>query len=203
MSDPLLADLRRAYDAKVTEREQQPAEPFKIAERHAFLRLLQLAGARTLLELGPGPGMHGAFFASNGLRVTAMDLSAAMAGACAARGLTALVGDAGRPPLRAGSVDAVFALNCLLHVPRARMPGVLDALAELLPPGGLLYVGQYAGEDTEGSVEADPYEPKRFFSFLRETTLRALLEPRFEILELYELPSTRERRFLSSVSRVR
>jgi SAM-dependent methyltransferase len=37
----------------------------------------------------------------------------------------------------AGSFDAVYALNCLLHVPNADLPEVLAAIRAVLRPGQL------------------------------------------------------------------
>ena len=134
--DAVLGDLRIAYDARVAERESESLPPWKIVVRQRFLERLQRAHARTLLEIGAGPGIHGQFFAEAGLDVRCTDLSPAMVAACRSRGLEASVQDflclsVDQP------VDAVFAMNCLLHVPPADMPRVLERVRGLLGPGGL------------------------------------------------------------------
>jgi SAM-dependent methyltransferase len=60
---------------------------------------------------------------------------------CRAKGLDAQVADflgLGVPP---ASFDAVYALNCLLHVPTPDLARVLEAIGEVLVPGGLFYAG--------------------------------------------------------------
>ena len=62
--------------------------------------------------------------------------------------------------------DAGFAVNCLLHVPRADLPAAFERLHGALRADGLCYVGQWGGIDRAGIHEGDSYEPKRFFSYL-------------------------------------
>jgi SAM-dependent methyltransferase len=68
-----------------------------------------------------------------------------------------------RPRGTSGSFDAVYALNCLLHVPSPDLPSVLAAIEEVLVPGGLLYVGTWGGVDEEGSIR-DDHHPVPAFS---------------------------------------
>jgi SAM-dependent methyltransferase len=77
----------------------------------------------------------------------------------------------------------MFAMNCLLHVPRADLQRVLLALSEVLRPGGLFYLGQYGGGDWEGSKSDDHYEPKRFFSLLSETSFRNAAAEVFDVVD--------------------
>lgn len=56
------------------------------------------------------------------LQVVATDLSPAMVGFCRQKGLDAHVMDFLHLDFPAGSFDAVYALNCLLHVPNADLP---------------------------------------------------------------------------------
>jgi len=76
----------------------------------------------------------------------------------------------------------VFALNCLLHVPRADLPTALAEVRGVLEPGGLLYLGQYGGIDHEGEIAGDNYEPKRFFSWLTDDDLRATITEQFDVV---------------------
>jgi SAM-dependent methyltransferase len=82
-----------------------------------------------------------------------------------------------------GSFDAMFGMNCLLHVPRGDLQRVLLALSEVISPGGLSYLGQYGGTDREGPNPYDHYEPKRFFSFLSEATFRRAAAEVFDVLD--------------------
>jgi hypothetical protein len=55
----------------------------------------------------------------------------------------------------------------------------------VLKPGGLFYLGQYGGIDSEGVNENDAYEPKRFFSFLTDEGLELAVSELFEVEEYW------------------
>jgi SAM-dependent methyltransferase len=170
--DDVLPSLRRAYDGKVEERRAKPLEPWKAAERDAFLARVREAGGCRLLEVGAGTGLHGRFFADAGLEVVSTDASAAMVAACRAIGLTAYECDfLSLDPT--GDFDAVWAMNCVLHVPPDDLVAVLRAIAGPLKPDGLLFLGQYGGVERSGPAPDDGYEPKRFFSSVTDERLRA------------------------------
>jgi SAM-dependent methyltransferase len=90
--------------------------------------------------------------------------------------------DAGPAP---GSFDAVHAMNCLLHVPDAELPRVLAAIAAVLRPGGLFFLGVYGGAGTEGQAEWDEHVPKRFFSFRTDEQIVAFAAERFDVLDFH------------------
>ena len=80
---------------------------------------------RKLLEIGAGPGHHAKFFQDNGIAVKCIDLSPKMVKLCIDKGLDAQEMDFSRLTFSNDSFDAVWALNCLLHVPKVELPGVL------------------------------------------------------------------------------
>jgi SAM-dependent methyltransferase len=191
----VLNDLRRAYDAQVAVRDRSPLQPWKEPLREQFLARLQAERRRTLVELGAGPGVHGRYFADAGIDVVCTDLSPAMVEACRAKGLQAMVTDFLQLPARLPQpMDAAFAMNCLLHVPPADLPRVLEAVHAVLQPEGLFFLGQYGGIEFQGVRAQDRYEPKRYFSFLPDTQLHALVAVDFRILEfqVVELPDEDE-----------
>ena len=144
--DDVLGRLREAYDARAAWRDGQDKEPWKLAERQAFRE--RLAPGARLLEIGAGTGQDSAYFQEEGFAVVATDLSAVMVEHCRAKGIEAHVMDFLHLDFPAGSFDAVFALNCLLHVPNDDLPAVLAAIRAVLRPGGLFFVGVY-GADRE------------------------------------------------------
>jgi SAM-dependent methyltransferase len=191
----VLDNLRSAYDAQVAAREQMLLAPWKVPLRARFLERLRAEGRRSLVELGAGPGTHGRFFADAGIDVVCTDLSPAMVAACRAKGLRALTADFLELPARlAEPMDAAFALNCLLHVPPADLPRVLQAVRDVLAPSGLFFLGQYGGICFHGVRAHDVYEPKRYSSFLPDAALRTLVEVDFDVLdfEVVELPDADE-----------
>lgn len=181
MEDELRAGLRESYGRKARERGLSAVKPWKAEERLRFLALLQEEERRTLLELGAGPGKDGEFFRDHGLDVLCTDLSPEMVALCEGKGLAARMMDLLDLDLPPGTFDAVYALNCLLHVPDRELPAVLRGIRAALKPGGLFYLGVYGGKDHEGVWEDDPYEPKRFFSLRTDQRLREIVAGPFDV----------------------
>ncbi|MCB0143385.1 MAG: class I SAM-dependent methyltransferase, partial [Caldilineaceae bacterium] len=86
------------------------------------------------------------------------------------------------------SFDAVFALNCLLHVPKADLPAVLAEIRRLLRPGGLFYMGVYGGNNFEGIRTNDDHEPKRFFALYTHEGMQAVVSAQFGIVSFDVIP---------------
>lgn len=181
----VLGDLRAAYDARAGWRNRLRKQPWKLAERAAFLARLQDDGGGRLLEIGAGTGQDSMFFARHGIEVVATDLSPAMVGHCRAKGLDARVMDVMRLDFPAGSFDAVYALNCLLHVPNADLPRALAVIHRLLRPGGWLYLGVWGGESSEGPTEGDQHEPARFFSFRTDEQIKRFASEHFTVADFH------------------
>ena len=181
----LRGSLRISYDGRATWRDQQEKQPWKLAERELFLSRVLGDGGGRLLEIGAGPGHDSAFFGGHGLQVVATDLSPAMVGCCRQKGLDAHVMDFLHLDFPAGSFDAVYALNCLLHVPNVDLPEVLAALRAMLRPGGWLYMGVYGGDGHEGPAEDDRHEPPRFFSWRTDEQIRDFATRYFTICDYH------------------
>ena len=178
-------------------RDGWATQEFKAQQRDRFLDLLRERGAASLLEVGAGPGHDSLYFQERGLRVLCTDLSPDMVERCKAKGLDARVADflsLGVPP---ASFDAVYALNCLLHVPTTDLPRVLTAISEVLVPGGLLYVGTWGGENEEGPVDDPRYPVPRFFAFRSDQVMRRLLAGQFDILSFTAFERADNSRFQS------
>src|SRR5262249_14164974 len=150
MNNELRNNLRESYNRKAQDRDRATIQAWKVEERLSFLWLLQQQHKRTLLELGAGAGQDGKLFQDHGLAGRCIDLSPAMVTLCRQKGLTASVMDVGNLQFPASSFEAVYALNCLLHLPKNELPTVLQAIATVLTPTGLLYIGVYGGYDQEG-----------------------------------------------------
>jgi len=183
----LLEPLRIAYDGGAEARDGGIKAPWKQTERAVFLERLRLEGMTRLLEIGAGTGQDSAFFRNEHLDVVATDLSPAMVERCRAKGLDARVMDFMNLDFPAGSFDAAYAMNCLLHVPNLDLPAVLGAIRTVVRLGGLLFIGVYGGESREGPVETDEHEPKRFFAMRTDDELRAFVSTRFEVLDFHSV----------------
>lgn len=189
MDEKLIADLREAYDKRAAWRDEQGYQEWKEKERANFLAYLQRENKRTLLEIGAGPGRDSLFFQQNGLDVVATDLSPEMVKLCRAKGVTAYAMDFASLefPER---FDAIFALNCLLHVPKKDLPTILQRLHGLLKPNGLFYLGMYGGQDFEGIHEADEHEPKRLFSLYLNEQIQEVVGRFFTPVYFQAIPLT-------------
>jgi SAM-dependent methyltransferase len=174
------ASLRASYDRGADERERNTPETWKQDERREFLALLQAEQRRSLLEVGSGPGKDSLYFQEQALDVMCTDLSPAMVELCRQKGLQAYVRDFLDLGFSPASFDAVYALNCLLHVPKRDLPRVLASIQQLLVPGGLFFLGLWGGRDSEQVWEGDTYEPKRFFSLHMDDGIRAAVQPYFD-----------------------
>ncbi len=181
MYDQIINDLRTAYDGSAHKRDQTEKSAWKLEARQDFLDLLRQEGKQTLLEIGAGPGHDGRFFQDNGLTVTCADLSPEMVNLCRAKGLEAHVMDFLNLDFPDAHFDAVYALNCLLHVPKPDLPAVLQSIRRVLKPGGLFFMAVYGGIEHEGIWEKDYHKPKRFFANYLDEQIQAIVAEIFKL----------------------
>jgi SAM-dependent methyltransferase len=173
------------YDRDVERRDEAEYPEWKRLERQRFLGMLRREGARRLLEVGAGTGRDACFFREHGLEVVATDLTPAMVRRCREKGLDAHVMDLLQPDLPPGSFDAIHALSCLLHVTGRDLPRALEALHELLVPGGLLFLGTYGGQEREGLW---PDGEGRFFAFHSDEFMERAVSRCFETASFTQVP---------------
>lgn len=199
----VIETLRAAYsDESAAQRDNTAKDDWKLVERQRFLTRLQREGKRTLLEIGAGTGQDSLFFQENGLHVVCTDLSPNMIALCRAKGLEAYVMDFLHLDFASASFDAIYALNCLLHVPGAALPTVLGKIRDLLRPSGLFFLGVYGGFEKEGINEQDYHQPPRFFSFHTDEFMKEAVAPYFELVSFKSIPlSEKSRRFQSMTLR--
>lgn len=181
MYDKISNDLRIAYNQSAEKRNQAQKSAWKLEARQAFLTQLQKEGKTTLLEIGAGPGVDGRFFQDNNLTITCTDLSPEMIRLCREKGLDAHVMDFLNLDFPNAHFDAVYALNCLLHVPKADLSHVLQAVRRVLKPGGLLFMTVYGGIEREAAWPDDNHEPKRFFAMYTDEQIQAIVTRYFQL----------------------
>ncbi len=182
MDSQIKTRLMEAYNRYARDRDSRELHPWKIQELDRFLALLKEERKKTVLEIGAGTGKISRFFKDNGLKVITTDMSPEMVRLCREKGLPACVMDFCSMGFSRESFDAVWALNCLLHVPKKELPEVLEGIRDVLKPEGLLYMGVYGGPDFEGIWEEDYYSPKRFFSFHSDQQIQEIVARFFQIL---------------------
>lgn len=202
MRDKIKNDLIATYDKYARDRYQAKHAQWKDGERAKFLGLLIENECRLILDLGAGPARDSLIFRDNGFDVICIDLSLEMTKICRENGLDAAVMDIENTGFAENSVDAVWAMNSLLHIPKGRIDGVLIEIERILRPGSLFYVGMYGGRDFEGISEDDFYTPKRFFSYYTDERLKEVIAKHFEIMDFTNIPQAgRTTDFHSAVAR--
>ncbi|WP_112664535.1 class I SAM-dependent methyltransferase [Microvirga flavescens] len=151
-----------AAEAEAYTSRERPAE---LAVLERFLALVPAGGA--ILELGCGGGQDSETMIAAGYDVTPTDGSPEIALQAEKR--------LGRPVavLRFEDLnedaryDGVFAHACLLHVPRAGLPGIIACIHKALKPGGIFFAsfkaGTREGHDAFG----------RYFNYPSEDWLRS------------------------------
>ncbi|MFD0618524.1 class I SAM-dependent methyltransferase [Paenibacillus sp. GCM10027629] len=87
-----------------------------------------------MLEIGAGTGIDSIYFKENGIEVTSVDLSTEMIRYCKEKGLQAYVMDFYHLDFADNTFDAVYALNCLLHVPKNEIFDVLLGIRRIMKP---------------------------------------------------------------------
>ncbi len=188
MYEEVTGDLRSAYNLSAADRQQSSLEEWKLEERQAFLDLLLREEKATLLEIGAGVGKDSKFFQENGVQVVSTDLSPEMVQLCREKGLEAYEMDFKNLAFPDENFDAIYALNCLLHVPKKDLPAILNTLSKLLKPTGLFYMSVYGGPDSEAVWEEDYHQPKRFFSTYSDDQLLAVVTRIFELDDFKTIP---------------
>jgi len=169
------ASIARTYDGVAALRDERGEEDWRwpIAER--FAAAMQAEGRRRLIEIGAGVGYTSRWFADRGFSVVATDLSEAQVELCRAKGLEAHVADMYDLGFPSASFEAAWGMNCIHHVPNEALPSVLAGIAEVVVPGGPVYLGVWGGVDEEGVPEEDFYQPPRFFSFRSDESLLEII----------------------------
>jgi len=176
-------ETRIAYDRYAdffTEKFQRAFEENTIPFANRFLQLLP--GKSFVVDLGSGPGYHGAYFRDHGHDVLCVDISEGMLAQCRARGLPTLQANLEEVTLPRPA-DAIWAYTCLLHVPRSRVPRAIENIRRNLRPGGLLEVCIQEGT-TEG-YKTQPELPgiQRWFTYFTDTEIQSLFSGGFDLLK--------------------
>jgi SAM-dependent methyltransferase len=177
--------IKAAYNNFAEHRERVEIEPWKFEERERFLALLNRENRISLLEIGAGTGRDSWYFQRQGLEVTSIDFSEEMVRLCKEKGLNAAIMDFTHLDFPRETFDAVYALNCLLHVPKAKLDEVLQRIRDVLRSGGVFFLGLYGGQDREGIWEHDSYEPKRFFSMYEDQAILAIVRRWFVVEDFH------------------
>jgi len=197
--DQIIQPLRTFYDKDAARRDKKTLPAWKQRERQYFLERLQKENKKSLLEIGAGTGHDSLFFQQNGLTVISTDLTQAMVELCHNKGIEAYVMDFHHLAFPDNHFDAVFALNCLLHVPKPDLPAVLVNIRRLLKPGGLFFMGVHGGIEMAGTWEEDLHEPKRFFALYTDDQILAVGRQVFQLERFQPVQTSSEQTHFQSM----
>lgn len=179
------SSLKQAYNRFASVREAAATETWKLEERHAVLEAWQRESVQQVLEIGAGPGMDSLYFQQQGLAVQAIDYSEEMVALCQQKGIRAKVMDFYKLHFEEDSFDGIYALNCLLHVPKADLPQVLNEIHRVMKPNALFFLGLYGGISTDEVWEKDTYEPKRYFAMYPDEEIKQIVGLHFQIEDFH------------------
>ena len=139
-----------------------------------------------VFEPGPGLGHDAVYLASNGFRVTALDISERAVSMLRKRAkklgldVDLIVGDVLRDSPTDGEFDYIFERSVLQTLPRSQRSHYVLCLTEILKPKGE-YIGIIRGPRTP-MPESQPY------AFTRNM-IEQLLSTRFKKIEITRVPS--------------
>lgn len=196
-----MENMKKAYDKYAKEREKGEMQGWKREQRQEFLQLIKKEHKQSLLEIGAGPGRDSKFFMEQGFEVIATDLSTEMVKLCKEKGLNAYELPFGDIDSLNQKFDAVWALNCLLHVEKRNLPSILDKISNVLNHEGVFFMGVYGGEDSEGIWEEDHYDPPRFFSSYTDEHIKEVVSKHFELISFKSIETGVNRNFQAMIMR--
>ncbi|MBK5305129.1 MAG: class I SAM-dependent methyltransferase [Frankiaceae bacterium] len=136
MSEDVVEQTRATYDRVAV--DYDASNPSPAPEFATFRTAFAKQAGGIVADLGCGPGRDLAALRDAGVRALGVDLSPGMLAVARGRGVDVVQGDLRRPPIRDGSLGAIWSSAALLHVPRADVANTLAAWHALLRPGGLL-----------------------------------------------------------------
>lgn len=184
------------YNKNVDIRESTEKTWWKKILRARFLELLYEKNLNNFLELGAGTGQDSLFFMENGMDVTCIDLSTEHIKKCKKKNLNAILMDLYNMDFEDNSFKGIYAMNCLLHVPKKDLSRVLKEIKRVLSDEGILFIGNYGGKNFEAVKETTNGKGLRFFSSSDYNVYKQmLLEEGLYILESGIIESNKKRSF--------
>jgi len=197
------SNLRDYYNRDAGRRDGGGKQDWKIREREAFCHLAVGENKKSLLEIGAGTGHDSRYFIEQGFDVVAVDLSDEMVKVCKKKCIEAYELDFYGLHMLERQFDCIWAMNCLLHVPKSDFLRVLGGIDAALNENGLFFMGVYGGRDTEDEWVNDLDDTPRFFSYYSEPKLKEALQGVFDIVRFEQYDVGRNIDFQSVVMKKR
>jgi SAM-dependent methyltransferase len=184
MSKSIKDDLKDVYNRYARIRDTAERPSWKDIERRYALDAFLKNGSTKLLEIGAGTCQDSIYFKEHGLDVTAIDFSEEHVKCCKEKNIKAIVMDVYDMDFQPDSFDAVYSMNCFLHIPKKDLPDVLKGVNRILSKAGLFYLGVYGDRDFEGKLRWTDYNAEeRFFAFYMFEDFKRILESIFRVID--------------------
>lgn len=180
--DRISASLAAYYEEEAGDRADRPIDAERIARRDGFVERCRSEGIATVLDVGMGPGRDTVALRDAGLGALGLDLAHASARLALGDGVPAIQGSLYGLPVATHSVDAVWTMSTLVHVPDARFDEAMSEFARAVRPGGLVAIGLWGGRDQEEVLRFDDGRAGRFFSLRTVDRARDMLGEHGEIV---------------------
>lgn len=171
-----------SYNRNAKEFSKKFQELMNIEKRYEFKKFISLLFGKEILDLGCGAGDHSDYFVKQGLRVTSIDISKEMIEICKGKKLNAEIMDIEDLKFEDNTFNGIWAVTSLLHIPKSKLPLVIDKLHKILKNKGVLYVCVKEGKG-EGLIKDKEQNSQRFFSFWEKEELLKLFEGKFSLNE--------------------
>jgi len=184
------ADLIAYYDAEARARTRSSLAPLRTRLRRRFATALRVEEARTILDVGAGPGLDATEWAADGFATVGLDLTHANGRLMRERELTAVTGSIYHLPFASLTFDALWTMSTFVHVPLARTDEAIAELVRVVRPGGPLGIGTWGGRDFEGTPEFGKHRPFRFFSLASHDRWCSILDEHGQIEQFETFETT-------------
>jgi ubiquinone/menaquinone biosynthesis C-methylase UbiE len=171
---------RLAYERKADAFEKVYEQHFSQVKPFAD-RFCNVLHGKTVIDLGAGPGTHAHYFYEKGLDILCVDYSKEMLRRCAAKGVKGLLVDIEDFWMPDKTVDGIWMYSSLRHIRDENIPAVVQNLARMLKPRGV--VGLAVSEGKKDRYDVDPFGVKRWFNFFSDKEVRGFFGPYFGVVD--------------------
>lgn len=180
-------DLQEVYDDLAADWGSRSTDSWGLDYLNKFAELAKREGAEKILDMGCGAGIQSKILCEKGFEMTGIDLSPKMIEVAKKRLPKAnfVVGDITDMPFKANSFDAIFAKDCIFHMPKKLVPKLLNSVNRLIEDKGYFYASFKKGEGEKEKTQIKYGKKIRRFIvyFNEEEILNLLKKAGFEIIQ--------------------
>ena len=155
-----------------------------------YKKLHSLIPPGRIIDLGCGSGRDAYYLIKYGYKVVGVDISEEMIRLAKAKnpGADFYAKSFYELDFPKDSFDGFWAANSLLHIPKAKISGVLKSIRGFLKPGAVGFVSMKEGEG-EKMTQWQNSGQNRFFAYYRQREFADILEQNgFKVLEMSNRP---------------